>query len=437
MSLTLDELDALRKETDRMNACPQGRPFAPQSPVRGEEYMRAFLQAAAERGISSLNFGYSSLKGEDVGLLAKNLSLIPELKELNVQNAQAGAVCGLELLKRLGNTKVERLNVAQNGFNGDPACTDAVIELIADGRLKELTVSDRMAEPFFERVAPLLKVSPLEKLSCQSVGAAYDGEEFGNALAESNLKYLDVSLNGKFSQKALIAVARNLPKSRLEFFAAHGIGLNEETAAEMCKGLKESKVKETLLSFASGGFDAERRTAAVIADMFASHETRLEKAVCELRGWYDENRKPIFNARTEQMHRIAFREAYRKKVEYAADLPLMLADTLAQGFDTGLLPKVLAVHKAPLSAKECLEKTADGKTFIENAALAELLPEIFVKNRWKDAKEMQTAWNAVPEADKWQLDGRRGRPSFQKIKNEVMRAAVTDLLLKNKGKGSK
>ena len=31
-------------------------------------------------------------------------------------------------------------------------------------------------------------------------------------------------------------------------------------------------------------------------------------------------------------------------------------------------------------------------------------PEIFVKNKWKDAKEMQTAWNAVPEADKWQLD---------------------------------
>ena len=35
--------------------------------------------------------------------------------------------------------------------------------------------------------------------------------------------------------------------------------------------------------------------------MFSSHQTRLEKAVCELKNWDDGNRKPIFNARMEQI----------------------------------------------------------------------------------------------------------------------------------------
>lgn len=438
MSLSFEELKALNEDIRRMYSHRQDQPFTPQSPMTGEEYTKSFLQAAAKYKISSLNMGKACVTEESVSWLADNLREITELKELSLNGAKAGPKAVIKLLNALKESKTERLDISQNAVNGDKECTDAVLGIIGSGKIKSLTInSNTMAEPFFERLAPLLETAALEKLSCQSVGAAYGGDELGNALAKSSLKHLDISYNPKISQSALQAVAKNLPASKLEFFSAHFIELNEETAVEMCKGLTESNVKETVLTFASGGMDAERRVSSVIADMFSSHQTRLEKAVCELKNWDDRNRKPIFNARMEQMHRIAFREAYRKKVEYAADLPLMLADTLAQGFDTGLLPKVLAVHKAPLSAKECLEPTCDGKTFIENAAAAELLPEIFVKNKWKDAKEMQTAWNAVPEADKWQLDGRHGRPSFQKIKNEVMRSAVTDLLLKNKGKGSK
>lgn len=438
MSLDMNELKNLREEIRRMETCRKDRPFAPQTPLLGDEYTKSFLQAAARYNIVSLNFNFSAMTDGGISRLAKHLNEIPELKELNVQNCKAGSAASLELLKQVGKSKIERLNIAQNNIDGDPECTHAVLELIRQGSLKELTLDfNRMEEPFFERIAPLLKSTPLETLSCGSVGVSYDETGLGEALPRSNLKSLNVSMNPKFSQSALQSIAQNLPESKLEFFAAHDIPLNEETAVKMCKGLTSSNVVETRLSFASGGFDAERNVAEALAKMFRSHETRLEKATCELNRWYDGNRKPIFEARSEQMRRLAFREAYRKKVEYGADLPLILVNSPAEAFDAGLLPKMFAVRTAPLTAKECLEKTGNGKTFIESAAAAEILPEIFMKNRWKDAKEMQAAWNAVPEEDRWQLDGRHGRASFQKVKNEVMRSAVAEMLIKNKGKESK
>lgn len=426
------------QDIERMAAHTAGTPFSPESiPATGED-MKSFLRAAEKYKIDSLNFSSMPFESGTFKLLAKHLGEHSGLKELNIRACNVAPEILSELLKQVGKSNVERLDISQNPFNADEKCTTELLNLIAGGKLKSLkTDFNRMPSTFFERLPPLLKTSGLEELSCQAAGCGYDGAEMGRILPETKLRRLDISLNRSFSQDALISIARNLPDSGLEFYAAHGIPLQEQAAIETCKGVKASRITETMLTFGRDGTDAERRVAEALADLFRSPETRLEKAVCELPGWDDENRRPVFNSRMGQMQRLAFREGYRKKTDEGAKLPFNPALSLAGAFDAGQVPQFLAARKTPLSAGDCLERTADGKTFAENAGKAELLSIVFSEKRWKDAKEMQNAWDAVPAEHRWQLDGRNERASFQTIKNKVMRSAVAEMLMKNKGKGLK
>ena len=45
-----------------------------------------------------------------------------------------------------------------------------------------------------------------------------------------------------------------------------------------------------------------------------------------------------------------------------------------------------------------------------------------------NAKDYQSAYDSLPETEKKMFDGRDGRPSFLKMKNQVMAAAVKKAL---------
>ena len=62
-----------------------------------------------------------------------------------------------------------------------------------------------------------------------------------------------------------------------------------------------------------------------------------------------------------------------------------------------------------------------------HAAFADLRAEkadLITPEHFKNAQDVQKLWNAVSVADREQMDGKEGRPSFVKVKSTIMSNAV-------------
>lgn len=53
-----------------------------------------------------------------------------------------------------------------------------------------------------------------------------------------------------------------------------------------------------------------------------------------------------------------------------------------------------------LNAKDWLEKDEKGISLLDHAAGVDALGSVFQKHCWKSAQDLQTVWNAVPDARK-------------------------------------
>lgn len=85
-----------------------------------------------------------------------------------------------------------------------------------------------------------------------------------------------------------------------------------------------------------------------------------------------------------------------------------------------------------LTAKDWLSTDEKGFTLLEHASAANILKDVFQKPCWKTAADMQTVWDAVPAAEKKQME--RGNPpfSFRRQKNDLMRSFVLNAVQKTK-----
>lgn len=88
-----------------------------------------------------------------------------------------------------------------------------------------------------------------------------------------------------------------------------------------------------------------------------------------------------------------------------------------------------------MTAEDYAQKDAKGRVLIAELGKTKQLATVFDPQYWTNTKQMQMSWDLVPEKDKEHLDGKAGRPSFQKWKNQVMAGAVRSALSQKMKKG--
>lgn len=96
----------------------------------------------------------------------------------------------------------------------------------------------------------------------------------------------------------------------------------------------------------------------------------------------------------------------------------------------------LASQNRKLSMDNYLQKNAEGYKLIDVLGYTNQLEKVFAPENWTNAKDMQTVFSNVADNQKYQLDGREGRPSFTILKNRVMQESIkAAMLLKKKERG--
>lgn len=88
-----------------------------------------------------------------------------------------------------------------------------------------------------------------------------------------------------------------------------------------------------------------------------------------------------------------------------------------------------------MTAEDYALKDTKGRILIAELSKTKQLATVFEPKYWTNTKQMQMSWDIVPEKDREQLDGKSGRPSFQKWKNQVMAGAVRTALSQKMKKG--
>ena len=94
---------------------------------------------------------------------------------------------------------------------------------------------------------------------------------------------------------------------------------------------------------------------------------------------------------------------------------------------TGLLDVAfdrLSALGGTLTEKDLNATDDKGETFVQACVKMKRVQTLMRTDVYGNAKDYQAAYNALPAAGKQMFDGRNGRPSFLKLKNQVMAAAV-------------
>ena len=142
------------------------------------------------------------------------------------------------------------------------------------------------------------------------------------------------------------------------------------------------------------------------------------------------NAQKINNACEFLKSNVAYRLAIAQKTKANAGKEPPEGMGLVDALENGFIEQALN-RRPPLSSAVCLKEEKDGVSLLSAAIRAERLDTLFSSKNWNNAKEFAAAWDHVPPEHRWQLDGKDGRPSFPKIKNEVMKKAVLSAVRKN------
>lgn len=93
----------------------------------------------------------------------------------------------------------------------------------------------------------------------------------------------------------------------------------------------------------------------------------------------------------------------------------------------------LASQNRRLGTEDYLQKNAEGYKLIDVLGYTNQLDKVFAPGNWTNAKDMQTVFSNVADNQKYQLDGKEGRPSFTALKNRVMQESIkAAVMLKKK-----
>lgn len=423
------EQERFENEIQKMDSLKPGEPLKVDFYFNTEKQMVHYLETAAEKNVTSLDFSRSYMASQRVGWLAKHIDLIPDLKELNLSLCDAKKMSLTKLLRKLPETQITRLNIGKNGIYKDQACSDALIDLLKSRPIEYLNIEgNTYADDFEDKFLSVLPTSSLKEVVAHS-GMRVNSKEFGKAIACSNLTHLDLSENYGIKKEALYSIAEYLPDMKLTSLNIGNASLGGPEAKTICDAVRQSNLKNFTVSFGSCERHEEENILASALDLYLSSESKLENSHISLVLWSDESKKKLSEAHKIMMQRAAYRKAYEKKAEAkkgVVSVPENLS--LSEALEQGVIAQLLAQRSKPLTAVECLHKDTEDVSFISKAGKLSLLPELMSAERWNNAKEMQRVWDAVDPSYRWQLDGQRGRLSYQTEKNKVMKKSVASLL---------
>lgn len=372
------------------------------------------------KNLTTLNLGGNDGIGAGMNALAKALPQT-KVRDLNLCGNTLYSSTGVLLAAALPLTEVRSLNLTRNELDDEGAL--ALASCLSRTRLETL----------------FLRKNDISDKGCSALAAA---------LQQSRLKDLDLSSNG-LSAKSADDLAVALPNSCVEKLSLSDNEIGNDGIKSLAKVLPNSKIKELDL-FNCGITDEGAKHLLVALQNPACRVSKInvnatERYVC---GELDTSRlispelkklilKAVENNKAREDERAkAKEEALNENVPETVKAAAENVGTAKEAVENGMLIKAAYAGCLPEVAASLAAKgqTPPAEAFLtpdkngctplslvcEQKKLAELLtPEIF-----KNAQDVQKLWNAVPPADKDQMDGKEGRPSFQKVKNAVMTNAV-------------
>ncbi|MGN0904402.1 MAG: hypothetical protein ACI4PW_04525 [Alphaproteobacteria bacterium] len=387
--------------------------------------MQDMLSAAKENGVWNINFSGCALGARKTQWLAGSLGLLPGLKTLTLDTNAIGRSGTEALFQKLPATRILHLSLANNGIGA--AAFPVLLKNIPASRLLSLNLSrNSLNDRFITDLADLLPRTNLRELSLAGVGMT--GTSSGrlmDAAAAAKMRVLDISGN-RIQGSSMTELIGKLPPTSLKTLRLEHTGMTEKDAFLLLKTLPDTSITD--IAFTVSGRPSDRFLETLTSFM-KDPACRLENAKIDMFGLSDYEKSQIKEAQDEMRSNASHRNYYKNKIlmnshRETADVGMPLRDAV----DEGLLPQVMAARAKEgkmLEVGECLTpQPITGAPFVVYAAKAEQLSLLFRADNWQNARDMQTVWNAVPNEHRWQMDGRKGRPSFQKEKNLVLERTV-------------
>lgn len=398
--------------------------------------------------VSSLEISCQTLNGTGLETVAPYFPKMENLTALDL-NGNDGIGAGMgALAKALPRTKVRDLNLCGNTLY--PSAGVLLAAALPSSGIRSLNLArNELGDEGTSALASRLSGSKLESLNLRKNGLSDKGcAELAAALPKSRVKELDLSING-IGSKGAAALADALPSSFVEKLSLADCDIGNDGIKALSKALPNSKIKELDL-FNCGITDDGAKHLLVALQNPACRVSKInvnatERYVC---GELDTSRlisPELKNMILKAVEKNKAREDERAKAKEEAsneNAPETVkaaaknVGTAKEAVENGMLIKAayagclpevvssLAAKGQTPPAEAFLTPDENGCTPLSLVCEQKKLAELLTPENFKNAQDIQKLWNAVPPADKDQMDGKEGRPSFQKIKNAVMTNAV-------------
>lgn len=377
--------------------------------------------------------------------VVKNQSLYKELLDAEFFNAvRRSAVCALDLCDAFG-------------FRDDDA-EEACCRLLAEKRMTELGFN--VANQNLSPLVPEIVGNPVHSLTLQYAEShfnpltdiisglplkSFKTDDFNRLYLKSKGAVLPMTIesvsvfDSTFSHDAAEAMGAELAKR------PHFSELLLESAAVPCiSSLIETLGKTTARRLVLPDLDCAPET---VEALMKAMETR-GCALTELSGAKDlplkqrENLDDLLRLHAKGGEARAAMRALKNErldgllaekgttVRTLADQNLLFFAVSENRFkDVSALMKKTGVK---LTAADWATKDDKGISLLEHASGTDALKAVFQKHCWKSAADLQSVWNAVPPAEKKQLECGKPPFSFRRFKSDFMHSAVLTAVKKSK-----
>lgn len=374
--------------------------------------------------VHQMNFAFGEKQAKWV---ADNLNLIPNVETLDFSGCKVGDKNAALLLKALQNTNVTDLHLENTYLTSQIG--SAFKDTLPRTKLKKLSIGNNysMNDDAYAQLVAVLPETKIETLNLSKGNVAdKSAAAFEKVLPESSLTSLNINSAG-FSKDGMTAFVNGLKKSKLTDLNMSQMRHTEQTAAILTDALPELHVKKLRYdiwhTYSDEFYD---KAAKSIRDP----RCRLEQPFFGVSYASPQNAQKINSACEFLKSNVAYRLAITQKTKANAGKEPPEEMGLVDALENGFIEQALN-RRPPLSSAVCMKEEKDGVSLLSAAIRAERLDTLFSSKNWNNAKEFAAAWDHVPPEHRWQLDGKDGRPSFPKIKNEVMKKAVLFAVRKN------
>ena len=379
---------------------------------------------------------------------------------------------GLPLLEGM-TLNTDKLTILQSDLSGQDWKT--VRENADKGNIKSLFLKDNDIETlraFFDSKEPC-KLDSLTIRKCGLIDEDFTRLAEG-VIAKSSLKRLDLNQNF-VNGDGLCDVIKALPDTLEEFSIKYAWLRKNAKAVQVLADKVETMPNLKVLDLSSSGISTNelkilmpklppslRTINLEDSDAIDDEGMRivldaLRRPDCRITSTNAKNlRKKTGDAASQQLELDVRQAEADNAIASMADQQRLKADQIAKAkggktleerlseadigtiksmlhtaVQTGLLPLAfdrLSALGGTLTERDLKSGNDKGETFVQACFKMRQTKTLMRPEVYGNAKDYQSAYDSLPETEKKMFDGRDGRPSFLKMKNQVMAAAVKKAL---------